>query len=488
MEVAGGDSLMEEKNGGKGKECACVEGNSQEMILLVDLMVNRNAHVVSLSSDDGLGNHSNVVEMIRNILGLLWFCRLQVVGQGLEGKDFLRVSKERGEVSFGNVGFGLRDLSCIEPVANLSHGLGEDATNLKANGFILRGGGLEGSKLVGLSSNCSRGNGLGDLSSSRVGFGGVHDFGSKVSGANSSMFLNDPKEIATSPKQSSDNKPILLQKWHPDMELNKVSPRFIPPCMKFYDIPLEMGSLPSLTYIASTMARKLTEVVRVRMPTEDIDERCPQQLRSMEQDKLVKLGNISEGLNEGFERVSKKDGGLSSTTSPFEIVGLEMDLECCYGVKRVVVIGRELSDNLWKHKLRVGNSPWLVLGDFNVTLFSSETLWGNNNVSNDMINFRLDQILGNGSFSISFPDQVMFSSSWILVITAYWKEFSIIVKKSGRKRKVKILRKEVELIQGASDRDPFNKELWDQEVVFPRAFRLTLLDEERFLKQKSTTL
>ncbi|KAJ0042052.1 hypothetical protein Pint_18372 [Pistacia integerrima] len=48
-----------------------------------------------------------------------------------------------------------------------------------------------------------------------------------------------------------------------------------------------------------------------------------------------------------------------------------------------------------------------------------------------------------------------------------------------------VLRSEVESIQQALDQDPFNNVLREQEVIFSRAFRNALLDEERFLKQKA---
>ncbi|KAJ0048928.1 hypothetical protein Pint_15714 [Pistacia integerrima] len=53
------------------------------------------------------------------------------------------------------------------------------------------------------------------------------------------------------------NKPILLQKWQPGMELSKESSRFIPVWVKFYDIPLELWSAIRLSYIASTVGKLL---------------------------------------------------------------------------------------------------------------------------------------------------------------------------------------------------------------------------------------
>ncbi|KAJ0079248.1 hypothetical protein Patl1_23588 [Pistacia atlantica] len=112
------DSLMKEKNGGKGREWAYVDGSSQEIILLVDLMVNRNAHVVSLSSDDSLGLRSRLTPnsdedsgcdhsrspLVRK-LGSTKVVFAQLVNGGIEivrGKDFLRVAKEGGRFHLGS--------------------------------------------------------------------------------------------------------------------------------------------------------------------------------------------------------------------------------------------------------------------------------------------------------------------------------------------------------------------------------------------------
>lgn len=55
-------------------------------------------------------------------------------------------------------------------------------------------------------------------------------------------------------------------------------------------------------------------------------------------------------------------------------------------------------------------------------------------------------------------------------------------KQGNLNRKVVILRKEVDNIQKALDMDPRNKDICVIEAVFVGAFRMALLDEERFLK------
>ncbi|KAJ0043494.1 hypothetical protein Pint_17231 [Pistacia integerrima] len=49
---------------------------------------------------------------------------------------------------------------------------------------------------------------------------------------------------------------------------------------------------------------------------------------------------------------------------------------------------RELWDNLWQHKGEVSDNPWLVLGDFNATLSVSENLGSLNSMSLGIIEFR----------------------------------------------------------------------------------------------------
>ncbi|KAJ0074991.1 hypothetical protein Patl1_34214 [Pistacia atlantica] len=100
------------------------------------------------------------------------------------------------------------------------------------------------------------------------------------------------------------NRPRLLQKWQPEMELNKEALRLIPVWVKLFDVPLEFWSPDGLSYIARwwvnhlgmdkitedtcrfgvsrigfarvlveiDAARKLSESLRIRMPNEVNDE------------------------------------------------------------------------------------------------------------------------------------------------------------------------------------------------------------------------
>ncbi|XP_031263560.1 uncharacterized protein LOC116121755 [Pistacia vera] len=53
------------------------------------------------------------------------------------------------------------------------------------------------------------------------------------------------------------NKPILLQKWQPKMEINKEAPQFIPLWVKLFDVPLELWNAEGLSYIASGVGKPL---------------------------------------------------------------------------------------------------------------------------------------------------------------------------------------------------------------------------------------
>ncbi|KAJ0029909.1 hypothetical protein Pint_13654 [Pistacia integerrima] len=66
------------------------------------------------------------------------------------------------------------------------------------------------------------------------------------------------------------------------------------------------------------------------------------------------------------------------------------------------------------------------------------------------------------------------------VLKLYLKELNR--KQGDLNHKVVIIRKEVENIQKVLDLDPRNEDLRETEVVFSGVFRMTLLDEERFLK------
>ncbi|XP_031278841.1 uncharacterized protein LOC116137295 [Pistacia vera] len=47
------------------------------------------------------------------------------------------------------------------------------------------------------------------------------------------------------------NRPILLQKWRPAMELSKIAPQVILLWVKLFDVPLEFWNNVGLSYIAS---------------------------------------------------------------------------------------------------------------------------------------------------------------------------------------------------------------------------------------------
>ncbi|KAJ0024642.1 hypothetical protein Pint_08105 [Pistacia integerrima] len=53
------------------------------------------------------------------------------------------------------------------------------------------------------------------------------------------------------------NRPILLKKWQPQMELNKESPCTVPLWVKFYDVPLELWTHKGLSHIAIGVGKPL---------------------------------------------------------------------------------------------------------------------------------------------------------------------------------------------------------------------------------------
>ncbi|KAJ0017704.1 hypothetical protein Pint_11879 [Pistacia integerrima] len=53
------------------------------------------------------------------------------------------------------------------------------------------------------------------------------------------------------------NRPILLQKWQPQIELNNEFPRTVPLWVKLYDVPLELWTHEGLSYIASGVGKPL---------------------------------------------------------------------------------------------------------------------------------------------------------------------------------------------------------------------------------------
>ncbi|GJW05648.1 RNA-directed DNA polymerase, eukaryota, reverse transcriptase zinc-binding domain protein [Tanacetum coccineum] len=205
---------------------------------------------------------------------------------------------------------------------------------------------------------------------------------------------------------------------------------------------------------------------------------------------------------------------------------------------------RQLWTELGLHKHLVRGHPWILMGDFNVSLnmednfsgslvmdsvmcdfkdyvnnievfdinsFGLHFTWNQKPKGRDGVLKKLDRIMGNidfvdvypGAYAIFQPYRISDHSPCVLKIPSLSaskpKPFKVVkklksLKKPFRKlmheqgnlhKRVIRLRNELDEVQKALDHDPANSELRDEEAVYVQAFNNAMLDEERFLRQKA---
>ncbi|GJS32657.1 RNA-directed DNA polymerase, eukaryota, reverse transcriptase zinc-binding domain protein [Tanacetum coccineum] len=167
-----------------------------------------------------------------------------------------------------------------------------------------------------------------------------------------------------------------------------------------------------------------------------------------------------------------------------------------------------LWNNLRSHNEAIRESPWVILGDFNVTLYAGEC-------SNGLIrdygiqDFRrcievldMEDLSINGIFSLGFRREII--QSWVveehwnapvsgfamyilakrlMMMKPYMRELN--VKNGNLFDKVKFLREELKKVQRELDKDPGDAVLREEELLYCVADKDAVIDEEKVLKQKS---
>ncbi|GKB66405.1 putative RNA-directed DNA polymerase, partial [Tanacetum coccineum] len=184
---------------------------------------------------------------------------------------------------------------------------------------------------------------------------------------------------------------------------------------------------------------------------------------------------------------------------------------------------QELWSELGLHNRVVAGKPWVLLGDFNVALNIEENSSGTSSITCEMGDFKdcmeeielsdlnqtglhytwnqrpngemgtlkkLDLIMGNTAFMASFPRSfASFQPYRISDHNPSVLKFPMMNREKPKPFKfpnlVVKLREELEEIQTSLDKDPTNTELRVEESHYLKAFNDAVLDEERFLKQKS---
>ncbi|GJV95335.1 RNA-directed DNA polymerase, eukaryota, reverse transcriptase zinc-binding domain protein [Tanacetum coccineum] len=182
---------------------------------------------------------------------------------------------------------------------------------------------------------------------------------------------------------------------------------------------------------------------------------------------------------------------------------------------------RLLWKNLVDHKALAGNSPWVLLGDFNVSRTFEEC--SNSFRARDKdpefgILKKLDMVMGNVVFvndfdrsfanfqpymtSDQFPAILVFPDVHNLKPKSFMEGFLMYVwtkrlknmKKYMRRlnksngnviEKAKFLTTELKRVQQSLDKDPHNALLREEEMMYSKAYSDAVLDEERLMKQKA---
>ncbi|XP_071741701.1 uncharacterized protein [Rutidosis leptorrhynchoides] len=159
---------------------------------------------------------------------------------------------------------------------------------------------------------------------------------------------------------------------------------------------------------------------------------------------------------------------------------------------------RALWTDLKMYKSFVGNHPWVLMGDFNVALDPEDYSVGSSRVTIAMKDFRdCVEELNMSDINHSGFDYVLLKG-WRRVIVGH-KMFQVVKKlrwlkkplhklmwqKGNLHTRVVKLKEELDEAQMALDRCPFSSDLREDASCLLRAYNDAILDEERFLKQKS---
>ncbi|GKB69879.1 zinc knuckle CX2CX4HX4C containing protein [Tanacetum coccineum] len=173
---------------------------------------------------------------------------------------------------------------------------------------------------------------------------------------------------------------------------------------------------------------------------------------------------------------------------------------------------RQLWNELDIHKHMVNNSPWIMLGDFNVALNMEYVSVGSSSMNSAINDFKecVANLKVPGAHAMFQPYRILDHSPAVLKFPtivsnkpkpfkyynflAYKDKFGEVLKKPLRKLlhdqgnlhdRVLKLRKELDEVQIALDKNPNDSTLRDEESVYIQAFTDAKIDEEHFLKQKA---
>nr|GEW70196.1 hypothetical protein [Tanacetum cinerariifolium] len=164
---------------------------------------------------------------------------------------------------------------------------------------------------------------------------------------------------------------------------------------------------------------------------------------------------------------------------------------------------RVLWNDLGFHNTLVHGMPWILLGDFNVTLNMEDSLTSSSSMTSSMCEFKdcveHIEVLDICSSGLQFTwNQKPKANQWSTQVNGCYM-YQVVQKMKLLKKplckllhehgnfheRVTKLRVELDAIQIALDKDPYSDTLREEEAVYLMAFNEAKVDEEPFLKQKA---
>ncbi|GKE27956.1 RNA-directed DNA polymerase, eukaryota, reverse transcriptase zinc-binding domain protein [Tanacetum coccineum] len=182
-----------------------------------------------------------------------------------------------------------------------------------------------------------------------------------------------------------NNKPLIVQKWDPDVIIDKSDPKSLPCWIKLYNVPLEAWTVKGISTIASGLGKSLimdkttTKMCKggacifgyARVLVEiQVDKDFKEKLRFSIREK----GN--DKTQDGFRRVMN---GFKSTTR----MGNGEGQDKVQGKERKI-----LWKNLGIYKRMIDDKPWVLMGDWNVSLHLEDHSEGGSSKTCDVIEFQ----------------------------------------------------------------------------------------------------
>ncbi|GKD81476.1 hypothetical protein Tco_1348315, partial [Tanacetum coccineum] len=208
---------------------------------------------------------------------------------------------------------------------------------------------------------------------------------------------------------------------------------------------------------------------------------------------------VEEVFTEENPSMSKPKGA----STPYDNLGLDVEwgfmlswVSYYFGVKCGYCNRQAERRALWMelraHKITVCGFPWILMGDFNVALNMEDTYAGSSSMNSAMCEFKdcvSDiEIMDVTSSGIHFTwnQKPKGGGGSLKSLILLKKPLRKLLRDQGNlHERVNSLRIELDMVQKAVDSNPDDPFLREEACAYVQAFNEAILDEERFLKQKS---